>query len=201
MALAKISTFDDWIDAFRQWKQEIGLELAEGIRRISVRSQVLGDLKSDEIEYGDFAGEPEVGANHADPAPAGARRASESDRLPGRHRIRVGRTAALPASELPVEIRPRFRLPHHGRRDAPRLADVPHPRDPVRRDRAASRRGSSSSAAPGTTIGCSARSTSTSITGSTSSRTRSSSTGTASSSSTCSPPRRSRRWLDRWARC
>src|SRR5512135_1018741 len=55
MALKKISTFDDWIDNFRQWKSDIGLKLPKEFDEFPFEAK-FGELKSDEIEYGDFAG-------------------------------------------------------------------------------------------------------------------------------------------------
>jgi benzoyl-CoA 2,3-dioxygenase component B len=55
VGLAKISTFDDWIDAFRQWKRDIGLQLPTEFDEFPFEAKY-GDLRSDEIEYGDFAG-------------------------------------------------------------------------------------------------------------------------------------------------
>jgi benzoyl-CoA 2,3-dioxygenase component B len=57
MALAKISTFDDWIDNFRQWKKDIGLGLPAPFDEFPFEAK-FGDLKTAEIEYGDFAGSP-----------------------------------------------------------------------------------------------------------------------------------------------
>jgi benzoyl-CoA 2,3-epoxidase subunit B len=55
MALGKISTFDDWIDNFHQWKKDIGLRLPRQHDEFPFEAKY-GELKSDEIEYGDFAG-------------------------------------------------------------------------------------------------------------------------------------------------
>jgi benzoyl-CoA 2,3-dioxygenase component B len=55
MALKKISTFDDWIDNFRQWKSDIGLELPKEFDEFPFEAK-FGDLKSEEVEYGDYAG-------------------------------------------------------------------------------------------------------------------------------------------------
>ena len=56
MAAAKIATFDDWIDNFRQWKKDIGLRLPKEFDEFPFEAK-FGELKSDEIEYGDFAGQ------------------------------------------------------------------------------------------------------------------------------------------------
>ena len=55
MALQKIATFDDWIDNFRQWKKDIGLELPKAFDEFPFEAKY-GELKSEEIEYGDFSG-------------------------------------------------------------------------------------------------------------------------------------------------
>jgi benzoyl-CoA 2,3-dioxygenase component B len=52
--MKKIATFDDWIDAFRAWQKDIGLELP---RHSDYAFEAkYGDLKTNEIEFGDFAG-------------------------------------------------------------------------------------------------------------------------------------------------
>ena len=52
--MKKIATFDDWIDAFRAWQNDIGLELP---KHSDYQFEAkYGDLKTDEIEFGDFAG-------------------------------------------------------------------------------------------------------------------------------------------------
>ena len=55
MAVKKIATFDDWIDAFRAWQKEIGLHLPK--HADYAFEAKYGDLASDEIEFGDFRGE------------------------------------------------------------------------------------------------------------------------------------------------
>jgi benzoyl-CoA 2,3-dioxygenase component B len=53
--VAKIATFDDWIDLFRQWQEDIGVDRALiGDYRFEAK---FGDLDSPEIEFGAFAGE------------------------------------------------------------------------------------------------------------------------------------------------
>ena len=50
--MKKIATFDDWIDAFRAWQKDIGLRLPRyGDYQFEAK---YGDLKTDEIEFGDF---------------------------------------------------------------------------------------------------------------------------------------------------
>ncbi len=56
MAAAKIATFDDWIDNFRQWKKDIGLRLPKEYDEFPFEAK-FGELKFEEIEYGDFAGQ------------------------------------------------------------------------------------------------------------------------------------------------
>ena len=53
--MKKIATFDDWIDAFRAWQDDIGLALPK--HSDYVFEAKYGDLKTEEIEYGDFAGQ------------------------------------------------------------------------------------------------------------------------------------------------
>lgn len=54
--MAKISTFDDWTDYFRQWQRDIGLDTSKfGDYKFEVK---FGDVPSDVIEFGDYAGRP-----------------------------------------------------------------------------------------------------------------------------------------------
>ncbi|HEY7113833.1 MAG TPA: Phenylacetic acid catabolic protein [Thermoanaerobaculia bacterium] len=55
MSVKKINTFDDWIDAFRAWQKDIGLRLPK--HSDYAFEAKYGDLRTDEIEYGDFAGQ------------------------------------------------------------------------------------------------------------------------------------------------
>jgi benzoyl-CoA 2,3-epoxidase subunit B len=54
--MKKIATFDDWIDAFRAWQRDIGLSLPPAFANFQFEAKY-GDLKTEEIEYGDFQGE------------------------------------------------------------------------------------------------------------------------------------------------
>lgn len=51
----RISTFDDWVDLFREWQKEIGVDLPE-VTQYKFEAKY-GQLKTTEIEFGDFAGE------------------------------------------------------------------------------------------------------------------------------------------------
>ncbi|MBI2955760.1 MAG: phenylacetate-CoA oxygenase subunit PaaI [Acidobacteria bacterium] len=51
----RISTFDDWVDLFREWQKEIGVDLPE-ITQYQFEAKY-GQLKTMEIEFGDFRGE------------------------------------------------------------------------------------------------------------------------------------------------
>jgi benzoyl-CoA 2,3-dioxygenase component B len=54
--MIKISTFDDWIDYFRQWQKDIGYDPALlGAYKFETK---LGELHGQEIEFGDFKGQP-----------------------------------------------------------------------------------------------------------------------------------------------
>jgi len=53
--MIKISTFDDWIDYFRQWQHDIGYDPALlGDYKFETK---LGELHSPEIEFGDYKGQ------------------------------------------------------------------------------------------------------------------------------------------------
>jgi benzoyl-CoA 2,3-dioxygenase component B len=54
-AMARIATFDDWIDYFRQWQKDIGYDPALlGDYNFETK---LGELHTGEIEFGDFKGQ------------------------------------------------------------------------------------------------------------------------------------------------
>jgi benzoyl-CoA 2,3-dioxygenase component B len=54
--VARISTFDDWTDYFRQWQKDIGLDTS---RFDDYKFEVkFGAVDSDAIEFGDYAGRP-----------------------------------------------------------------------------------------------------------------------------------------------
>ena len=53
--MKKIATFDDWIDAFREWQKDIGLTLPKySDYQFDAK---YGELKTNEIEFGDFRGQ------------------------------------------------------------------------------------------------------------------------------------------------
>ena len=56
----KISTFDDWKDYFQVWQQEVGISdvtsSIAGLDRYEFKVG-FGDIKSDEVEFGDWAGQ------------------------------------------------------------------------------------------------------------------------------------------------
>jgi benzoyl-CoA 2,3-dioxygenase component B len=54
---SKIATFDDWIDLFHQWHADIGYP-TELIGKEYTFETRLGDIESNEIEFGDYAGRP-----------------------------------------------------------------------------------------------------------------------------------------------
>ena len=55
MALAKIGNFDDWIDLFKVWQDDIGLQAKElKDYKFDVK---LGDIEVEEIEFGHYAGQ------------------------------------------------------------------------------------------------------------------------------------------------
>lgn len=53
--MTKISTFDDWIDYFRQWQKDIGYD-ASLLGDYNFETK-LGDLHTAEIEFGDYKGQ------------------------------------------------------------------------------------------------------------------------------------------------
>jgi benzoyl-CoA 2,3-epoxidase subunit B len=53
--MARIATFDDWVDLFRQWQEEVGVDRSV-IGEYPFEAK-FGTLESAEIEFGAFAGE------------------------------------------------------------------------------------------------------------------------------------------------
>jgi benzoyl-CoA 2,3-dioxygenase component B len=53
--MKKIATFDDWIDQFRTWQKDINLQLPK-YSDYDFEAKY-GELRTDEIEYGDFRGQ------------------------------------------------------------------------------------------------------------------------------------------------
>ncbi len=54
--MARISTFDDWIDHFREWHKDIGYDSSLlGDYKFETK---LGEIHTPEIEFGDFKGQP-----------------------------------------------------------------------------------------------------------------------------------------------
>lgn len=54
--LSNPRTFDDWIDLFRDWQKHIDLEVP-GVQDFAFEAKY-GDLRTNEIEFGDYAGQP-----------------------------------------------------------------------------------------------------------------------------------------------
>lgn len=54
--MARIATFDEWVDLFRSWQQDIGYD-AKLLGDYTFEAKY-GDLESSEIEFGAYAGEP-----------------------------------------------------------------------------------------------------------------------------------------------
>ena len=54
--MARISTFDDWTDHFREWHKDIGYDSSLlGDYKFETK---LGEIHTPEIEFGDFKGQP-----------------------------------------------------------------------------------------------------------------------------------------------
>jgi benzoyl-CoA 2,3-dioxygenase component B len=56
MPAARISTFDDWVDLFREWRRDIGVDYPE-IANYKFEAK-FGPTRSQEIEFGAFKGRP-----------------------------------------------------------------------------------------------------------------------------------------------
>ncbi len=53
--MARIVTFDDWVDMFRAWRRDIGVDEVNADYRFDA---LFGDLQSPEIQFGAYAGQP-----------------------------------------------------------------------------------------------------------------------------------------------
>ena len=54
--MARITTFDDWVDCFHEWHRDIGYDTSHlGDYKFETK---LGELHASEIEFGDFKGQP-----------------------------------------------------------------------------------------------------------------------------------------------
>jgi len=56
MPAARIATFDDWVDLFRVWRNDIGVNYPE-IESYQFEAK-FGPTRSNEIEFGAFKGRP-----------------------------------------------------------------------------------------------------------------------------------------------
>jgi len=53
--MARITTFDDWVEMFRSWRRDIGVDEVNAAYRFDAK---FGGLESPEIQFGAYAGEP-----------------------------------------------------------------------------------------------------------------------------------------------
>lgn len=54
--VSRASTFDDWVDLFRQWQNDIGLDRKD-MERFTFETK-FGELPTNEIQFGHWAGQP-----------------------------------------------------------------------------------------------------------------------------------------------
>ena len=56
MPATRISTFDDWVDLFREWQKDIGVAYPEVVNyKFEAK---FGPTRSNEIEFGAYKGRP-----------------------------------------------------------------------------------------------------------------------------------------------
>src|ERR1700737_4916788 len=57
--MARIKTFGDWVDVFREWQKQLDVdpEMFDRVLGGYTLEAKYGDLSSDEIEFGEFAGQ------------------------------------------------------------------------------------------------------------------------------------------------
>ena len=107
MALTKIANFDDWIDLFKVWQTDIGLEAKElKDYKFDVK---LAELDVPEIEFGHYNGQAKWKTVMHIPDQRIRDALPDADRLPGGHRVRVGGAAALAPAERAERLRPASR--------------------------------------------------------------------------------------------
>ena len=53
--MARVATFDDWVEMFRAWRRDIGVDEVNADYRFEAK---FGDLESPEIQFGTYAGDP-----------------------------------------------------------------------------------------------------------------------------------------------
>ena len=104
MPAARIGTFDDWVDLFRVWRNDIGVNYPE-IESYQFEAK-FGPTRSNEIEFGAFKGRPKWQAVLRDSRPANSRRPAQLDRLSGRHGVRVRGAAAAALRTFAERARP-----------------------------------------------------------------------------------------------
>ena len=54
-AMARIATFDDWVDLFKQWRGDIGVDHPL-VRQYQFETK-FGEIKTDEMSFGTFKGQ------------------------------------------------------------------------------------------------------------------------------------------------
>ncbi len=53
--MGRVATFDDWTELFRQWRRDVGVDDIHGEYEFQA---LYGELESDEIQFGHYAGQP-----------------------------------------------------------------------------------------------------------------------------------------------
>ena len=127
----KISSFDDWTDYFSKWQKDIGFDASQ------VKDYKFDAFYADppyaEIEFGEFKGRKKWEKLLDVPTPEDARCIDASNRLSGRHRVRLDRATARSPAKCAKRVRSPMLVARHARRTAPWLADVPCPGEELRR--------------------------------------------------------------------
>jgi len=99
--MAKITTFDDWADYFRQWQRDIGsIQRKSGDYKFDVK---FGAVPSDTIEFGDYAGRPNWETVLQIPDQRVRDSLLHLIHVSRRHGVCIGRTAAEPVKRAPSQ--------------------------------------------------------------------------------------------------
>ena len=83
--MTRISTFDDWIDCFKEWQRDIGYD-ADLLGTYKFETK-LGDIHADDIEFGDYQGQSKWERVGQIPNQSIRGRPAHPHRLSGGHRV------------------------------------------------------------------------------------------------------------------
>ena len=131
MAMAKIGNFDDWIDLFKFWQDDIGLQVSElKTYKFEVK---LGELEVPEIEFGHYKGQRKWPTLMHIPDQRIRDALQNLIVFQGDTEFASVEQQRSLLQNAPSRLRSAVDLPRDGGGDAPRLADVVSARGALRR--------------------------------------------------------------------